>query len=110
MGICEVNKPLVTYCVWNGEGNDYANTKSESHQPLCSGGGGFHFLCWLGLVSPLCMPLKFIHRLEHPQGHLLLQSALSAELFDQGDGFSLYRHRTADAILLFFVPTRFLLV
>ena len=27
------------------------HSHSLRHQPLCSGGGGFHFLCWLGLVS-----------------------------------------------------------
>ena len=29
------------------------SSHSLRHQPLCSGGGGLHFLCWLGLVSPL---------------------------------------------------------
>ena len=29
---------------------------SLCHQPLCLGGGGFHFLCWIGLVSPLMYP------------------------------------------------------
>ena len=28
------------------------HSHSLRHQPLCSGGGGFHFFCWLGLVSP----------------------------------------------------------
>eukprot|EP00622_Pseudochattonella_farcimen_P005424 FR741036.1.p2 GENE.FR741036.1~~FR741036.1.p2 ORF type:complete len:164 (+),score=30.68 FR741036.1:534-1025(+) len=34
------------------------SSHSLRHQPLCSGGGGLHFLCWLGPVSPLCTPLR----------------------------------------------------
>ena len=35
---------------------------SLRRQPLCSGGGDFHFLGWLGLVGPLCTPVPYLFK------------------------------------------------
>ena len=59
-GSC-ARKILVTACGFcRFETVQLLPSHSLRHQRCCSGGGGLHFLCWLGLVSPLmCSPLCY---------------------------------------------------
>ena len=53
--VIRVYRRLVGFC--HSEKVKMCSSHSLRHQPLLSGGGGLQFLCWLGLVSPLCTPL-----------------------------------------------------
>ena len=62
--VIRVYRRLVGFC--HSEKVKMCSSHSLRHQPLLSGGGGLQFLCWLGLVSPLCTAaFDTLERAEH---------------------------------------------